>query len=208
MGKERDATVSIDGISAPCRLLLEPGLLICRGGHKHSFKIPLLAQLSSAGGVLSFRNGSSRVELHLAADADKWLDAIQNPRSRLQKLGILPGMKVAILAAPADEPLGDIIDALDTPPVRRLASGLDLLFFFASEPGKLDRLSTIEPKLAPAGAVWTLWPKGRNDFTHDHVVAAANLAGLVQTKSLGFSPTFTALRLARPATKKKSRSAP
>lgn len=199
MGKESTTVVRVDGNAAKCRVLLEPATLICRDGHKRTFEHAKMKRLAAKNGVLSFEYESVRVELDLGKAAATWLEAIKNPRTRVQKLGITPGAKVVVLSKPADEDIQDLEAALGAAPARRLASNTDLVFCFAEEPDELSRLADIEPKLADKGAVWVLWPKGRKDFAHEDVVVAAKHAGLVQTKSIGFSERFSGLRLVRPA---------
>ncbi|MGE3107309.1 MAG: DUF3052 family protein [Phycisphaerales bacterium] len=201
MGRKAQSTMRIDGLAARCRVLLEPGELICRGGHQRTFSHALMKRLAAARGVLSFHYERSRIEIELGDAAPAWLDTIKNPRTRTQKLGVAPGMKCAALGPTGSEDLSDITAVLATQPSRRLGQGMDLVFLFAGHHDNLSRLSAIHAHLAPKGAVWVLWPKGRKDFAHEHVVAAAKAAGLVQTKSIGFSPALSGLRLVRPATK-------
>ncbi len=198
MGKEIETTVrGPDGL-AESHVFLEPGEIICRGGLKRRFKLAELRDIGVRGDWLSFLSDGEKYAINLGDRAAAWLDAIRNPRSRVQKLGAAAGMKVCLLG-PAEIGVSDeLAAATGDQPSTRLCANSNLVLFFADEPEELSRLKTIESKLAPAGAVWVLWPKGRRDFAHEHVVTAARAAGLVQTRSMGFSDARTGLRLVRP----------
>ncbi|MFZ4574760.1 MAG: DUF3052 family protein [Phycisphaerales bacterium] len=199
MGKELVTTVEIDGEQWECKVLLESSGIICRAPVRRTFALSELATLKAVGGRLEFMAGRERVAILLGADAAKWFAAIKSPRTRVQKLGVRAGMKVVALGGAEEDALGEIAEATGTAVGKRLVAGCDLVLLFAEEPDQLERLTKVRDLLSPKGAVWVLWPKARKDFAHEHVVAAASGAGLVQTKSMGFSERLTGLRLTRPA---------
>ena len=207
MGKELVVNVRIGQEAAECRVLLEAKELLCRGELKRRFLHASMADLAVRDGWLEFHYEGTPIALHLRDQADAWLEAIRNPRTRLQKLGVARGMRVCVLGDAETDALEELTRELGAAPSRRLRKPTDLVLCFASERADLERLAKIAPLLAEGGAVWALWPKGRNDFAHEHVVAAARAAGLTQTRSLGFSETYTGLRLVRPAAKKAARRA-
>ncbi|MBK8101606.1 MAG: DUF3052 family protein [Planctomycetes bacterium] len=197
MGLEKDTTVFVDGRSHVCNVHLEPAAIVCRGDLKRQFALTALRDLAVAGARLSFAIGKERVEIELGKAAATWLDRIRNPRSRVQKLGVAAGMKVCVLGKADAEAIAEVAAVLNESPKMRLAVGTDIVLLFCAEPEDLTRLGAVEPKLADKGAVWVLWPKGRKDFAHEHVVAAGKSAGLSITKSMGFSEVLTGLRLVR-----------
>lgn len=205
MGKELVTTVAIDGKAHTCKVLLESVGIICRAPVSRTFTLGDLRSLAVAKGRLTFTADGEKVGIALGSAAEAWLDAIRNPRSRVDKLGVKQGMKVVVLG---DAELGaaEEVEAATGEPVgKRLKAGTDLVLLFADEAADLSRLAGVPKALGPKGAVWVLWPKGRRDFAHEHVVAAGKDAGLVQTKSMGFSERLTGLRLTRPASKPAAR---
>ncbi len=197
MGLEKTTSVSIDGQAHACHVHLEPREIVCSRGVKRRFAHAEMTRLAVRGSTLEFACGSERIAIELGTSAKTWLDRIQNPRSRVQKLGVAVGMTVCVLGRSDADAIAEVADALGSAPKTRLSAAVDLVLCFAHEPAELDRLAAIAPKLAERGAVWVLWPKGRKDFSHDHVVAAGKAVGLSITKSMGFSEQLTGLRLVR-----------
>src|SRR6185295_3769690 len=70
----------------------------------------------------------------------------------------------------------------------------DFVFAGIESTGALDRIAQALPCLAPAGALWTIWPKGQKHITEAQVMAAGKAAGLVDTKIASFSATHTAMK--------------
>lgn len=121
-------------------------------------------------------------------------------RTRIQKLGVKPGQRVWVLgvsekafrreldasgaSVEEDEPAGD--------------APLDLVFFGASRREDLALLDELRTRIAPAGAVWAVYPKGRKEIAQMDVIAAAKAAGLVDCKVCAFSETHTGLKLVIP----------
>jgi len=116
------------------------------------------------------------------------------------KLGIKPGMRLAILGAPPgyDAVLGPL-------PPEILVSGAlrgksDLIQFFTREARELDRrLPALARALDPDGALWVSWPKGASkvptDLNEDKVRALALRHGLVDVKVCAVDEVWSGLKL-------------
>jgi hypothetical protein len=78
------------------------------------------------------------------------------------------------------------------------------VFLGATGPAALKRLPTLEKTIARNGGIWVVWPKGRREFTEDHVRAAALAAGLTDVKVVAFSATHSALKLVIPLARRAS----
>jgi hypothetical protein len=66
----------------------------------------------------------------------------------------------------------------------------------------LARLRSLVDWIHPAGALWTVWAKGRKELNENHVRDAALQAGLVDVKVARFSATHSALKLVIPKAKR------
>lgn len=171
------------------RLQYEAPRLLFRGAARRVFQGDDLRGVRAEAGDLVLADGS-RFALGEKAAAS-WVDAILNPRSRLDKLGVKPGMRVAVVNV-ADE-----LAARDAAPVTDLAD-LDLLFYAADSLADLDRIPALIPALADKGALWIVSRKGKAAALKDvEVMAAARAHGLVDSKVVGVSDTLTALRFTR-----------
>ena len=81
----------------------------------------------------------------------------------------------------------------------RLRRNLDLIFFAADSQTELGKLSRLKAFLKADGAIWVVSLKGKAARLKDvDVIAAAQAAGLVDNKVVGFSDTHTSLRLVIP----------
>lgn len=197
MGKEAEVAARFleDGAWAEDagRLHYEPPKLIFRGRARRVFTGADLAEARAEGGDLVLP-GAACFTLGEKAAAG-WARAIREPRSRLDKLGVKAGQKVAV--AGLDDPdfaaeLAGRVAPTDSD------SGLDLLFYGADSAEDLARLGAMADRLAERGALWVVSLKGRLLKVRDvEVMAAAKAVGLVDSKVCAFSDTRTALRFTR-----------
>jgi hypothetical protein len=119
----------------------------------------------------------------------------------IDKLGVKPGMRVAIVG-PVDpdgsfrELLAERTDDITAgPPL----ADTDLVFFAADSQADLAGLRDIRYRIRPNGAVWIVSRKGRAaSLRYDDVLAAAKSNDLVDNKVVSFSDTHTALRFVIP----------
>lgn len=197
MGLERTTVVFVGARAHECTVHLDATELTCRGEWKRKFALSGLQDLAVRRGRLEFTSAGEAIGIELGAAAAAWLDRVRNPRSRVQKLGVVPDSTVCVLGKAEADAVAEIAVVLGAAPKTRLVADADLVLCFCREPDDLARLAAIAPKLGAKGAVWLLWPKGRKDFAHEHVVAAARQAGLSSTKSMGFSEALTGLRFVR-----------
>jgi hypothetical protein len=110
-----------------------------------------------------------------------------------QKLGVKPGQRVALLAAPTGFALAGIT------PFRRLAPALDLIVWFVRTEAELRRrLPRVEAALGPAGSLWIAWPKRSSGVPTDvgeNLLRELILAdGLVDNKVCAIDETWSGLR--------------
>ncbi len=176
------------------RLQYEPPKLIFRGRERRVFQGEALAGVRAEGPDLTLADGS-RFALG-ERQAASWADAILNPKTRMAKIGVKPGMRAAVIGV-ADETLTAELAAAGAVPVTELAD-LDLLFYAADSAAELERIGELVPALAERGALWVCSRKGKAATVKDvEVMAAAKSFGLVDNKVVGFSDTLTALRFVR-----------
>lgn len=195
MGKEaRVCAVLADGADQG-RLQYDAPKLIFRGSVRRVFEGEALLGVRAEGPDLVLADGS-RFALG-EKPAVTWAQAIINPKSHLEKIGVKPGMRVSVLGV-ADATLGDELTAAGASLVS-VVSALDLLFYAADSAEDLARVSGLVPALAEEGALWIVSRKGKAATVKDvEVMAAARSAGLVDNKVVGLSETLTALRFVRP----------
>jgi hypothetical protein len=200
MGSEAVSRVSYKGQASEGKALLETSEIIFRGGD-FRLMIPFnqIESLDATDGELHVGYDGGVAVFELGRDAEKWAEKIRSPRGLLDKLGVKPGMKVAVLGVEDDDFLLQL-----TGRVGELAQGegvndADFVFYEADAVEDLARLRALRGAIKPAGGVWVVSPKGKTAQIKDvDVMAAAREAGLVDTKVVGFSATHTALKLVIP----------
>ena len=125
----------------------------------------------------------------------------------LDKLGVRPGMRVAIVGALHDDDevdeaaefrsslldrTSDVTDGMPEPDT-------DIVFLAADSTPDLAALAAIRPRIRPNGAVWVVSRKGRAATLRDvEVMAAGRANDLIDNKVVAFSPSRTSLRLVIP----------
>jgi hypothetical protein len=117
----------------------------------------------------------------------------------LDKLGIRPGMRVALL---------DIDDETIRPLIADRTSDVtegwpepdtDIVLLGAVSLEQLGALAGLATRIRPNGAIWVVSGKGKIATLRDvEVIGAAIASGLVDNKVASFSATHTALRLVIP----------
>ena len=194
MGKDAQVRARFaDGPDAG-RLQYEPPKLLFRGAQRRVFEGEALRGVRAEGGDLVLADGS-RFALG-DVQAGRWADAINHPKGRLDKLGVKPGMRVAVLGV-ADDEIASELAGRGAALVKELEA-LDLLFYAADSAAQLSRIGELVPALADKGALWVVSRKGKAAAVKDvEVMAAAKSFGLVDNKVVGFSQTLTALRFTR-----------
>ncbi|MDQ0466710.1 hypothetical protein QO010_004506 [Caulobacter ginsengisoli] len=195
MGKEAQVQARLQGGAEEGRLQWESPRLIFRGATRVAFQGDALKGLKAEGGDLVLTSGE-RFTLG-EPQAARWAEAILNPPGRLDKLGVKPGQKVAILNL-GDPDFETELSGRAPPVGPAHRDDLDILFYGADSQAELDAIPELIPKLAERGAVWIVSLKGKAAKLKDiEVMAAAKAHGLVDNKVCALSETRTALRFTR-----------
>jgi Protein of unknown function (DUF3052) len=121
---------------------------------------------------------------------------VVSTRPLLDKLGVKPGSKVAIVDV--DDPAFENLLRERTSSIEhgRPRTPSDLVFMGATELRDLKRLSDVKKWIEPNGAIWVVRPKGgRSEIRDTDVIEAGLAAGLVDNKIASFSDTHGAMRL-------------
>ncbi len=194
MGKDAQVRARFADGPDEGRLQYEAPKLLFRGRERRVFQGDALNGVRAEGADLVLADGS-RFTLGEKQSA-AWAAAINNPKGRLDKIGVKPGMRTAILGV-ADAELAGELAGHDAAQVSDLRD-LDLLFYAADSAAELAKVGDLVPALAEKGALWIVSRKGKAATVKDiEVMAAAKAAGLVDNKVVGFSDTLTALRFVR-----------
>lgn len=204
MGQQAQCRLRIDGRTSEGRALLETDDLLFRGGVR--LKIPFVAirRVDSDAGRLTVAFEGGTAVFELGQNADRSAEKLRKPKSLLDKLGVKPGMKVAIVGDIAQTFVDELRGRTSFVRHGRPSLTTDLIFFAATTNRVLVRLHALREALADSGAVWVVRPKGRSEITEAAVMAAGKAAGLVDVKVVKFSETHTAEKFVIPVARRKS----
>ena len=204
MGSESQCTVHFDGKRSEGKALLETDHLIFRGTIRLNIPRKAITKAEADAGTLrvTFPGGTAAFEL--GSSAAKWAEKIRNPPSLLDKLGVKPDMRVAVLGVDDDAFLEQLAERTSDIARRTPKKDTDVIVFGANSVTDLSRLEKLRGYLTPAGAIWVVHTKGKGAAFKDvDVFAAAKQAGLVDVKVAAFSPTHTAEKLVVPVKLRK-----
>jgi hypothetical protein len=205
MGYDSTCTLTIDGRAFRGTAVLEQKELVFRGDLRLVVPLTAISDAHADGDRLVVVFGGRVLILELGAQAEKWARRITSPPSRVDKLGVKAGMRIALVGMD-DEALVDDIGAkgavLET---RARSKGLNMIFFAAHAPGDLARLAAIAGRLEPAGAIWLIRAKGRGaPITERESMAAGKQAGLVDVKVVSYSDTHSAEKYVIPVARRRA----
>lgn len=195
MGLEAECRAWWKGRPSIGKALLEPAELIFRGEFRVTVPLAQVKSCEARGGQLQVAWPEGEVVLELGKAAETWMLKIRYPRGRMEKLGVKPGLRIAVTGIEDPEFLEELSAAAGDGAVRgKPSKECDLIFAGADSPETLASAARIGAVLKPAGALWIVFPKGRKDFKDSDVRAALRAAGLVDIKVVGFSKTHSALK--------------
>lgn len=162
-------------------------------------KLPLssITAVSTKGGVLSLTSGEGTLTLSIGSSAGKWATKITSPPSRVQKLGVKPGMRISVLGVSDAAFEAELKDA-GADVSSRLRKDSHQVYIAIECAKDLRRFEIVLPSVMQDGAVWAIRRRGLKDATEAATMAAGHAAGLVDVKVARFSDTHTAEKFVRP----------
>lgn len=119
-----------------------------------------------------------------------------------RKLGVKPGSRVLLVAAPPEFTLGPEVPPDAVVHQRPGAAAYDVVVAFCPDLARLERRFTpLSARLATAGALWIAWPKRASGVATDldeNVVRDVGLeAGLVDVKVAAIDAIWSGLKFVR-----------
>jgi Protein of unknown function (DUF3052) len=123
----------------------------------------------------------------------------------LDKLGIRPGMRVAIVGDLDEDPEAPVIRALLADRTSDVTHGepqpnTDVVLLMADSTDDLAALADLRPRIRSNGAIWVVSRKGKAATLRDvEVMAAGREHDLIDNKVVAFSAARTSIRLVIPA---------
>lgn len=119
-------------------------------------------------------------------------------RSVAQKMGVKPGSRACLVAAPPSTE-----SAMKLPPLTIPCEGeFDYLHLFTTTQAEMEDLfPRLKERLAAAGMLWVSWPKARKlgtDLSLPAVIRIGYSHGMVESTCLSVDETWSALKFTHP----------
>jgi hypothetical protein len=197
MGLETKCVAWLDGQVSEGKCQLETEHLSFRGEFKVTIPFGSIRHLNAAEGKLSVAFNAGTLILDLGQAATKWAEKIKKPKSLLEKLGIKIGMKVSVQGIRDKEFLKQLKEK-NIRASKKLFKENDIILLQADSTKDLRSVQTTAKHLAQNGALWIIYPKGKDEIKQNDIFKAGKSAGLVDVKVVSFSSTHTALKFVIP----------
>lgn len=162
---------------------------------KWSVSLSSAISATAADGILTVKNGRDKIVFEVGETADRWIEKILNPPSRMKKLGVKAGMRYWIEGG-FDRDFIRELEELEAISVRS-ADQCDIAFWYVDSKNKLNKLETIQSKLKQKVNLWIMWPKGVTSITQTDVMTAANECGMGPSKTAAFDTAVSSMRFAK-----------
>ncbi len=202
MGSELLCSVRTGGKSASGKVLLETTELVFRGEVRLKIPLASLTSVSARNGELHLKWSDGSAVFDLGSHAEKWAHKILHPKTTIQKLGIKPGLVISVIGVADDGFRQQLTATAGTVLSDKPQTHSDLIFLGAEKLPALAKVAKLVSSLAASGALWVIYPKGKQEIKEQHVLDAGRQAGLLDVKVVSFSASHTALKFVRPKTQR------
>jgi hypothetical protein len=207
MGTEAKCWVRYGKQESEGKALLETSEIIFRGDFRLKIPFATIQSVKVVGDDLQVQTAEEVAAFYLgAATATQWREKILHPKTRVEKLGIKPGMRVSLIGFEnQDEEFVKELQsakAVMTSAENELTKDCDCIFVRIDTKKQLAQVAKIAKEMLGAVALWIIYPKGQQHITEGDVLSAGRKARLTDIKVVGFSATHTALKFVIPVNKR------
>lgn len=205
MGQEVKTQLRWDGRIVEGTALLETDSLIFRGGATVTLPFAEMWNVEANAGWLEIKSPRGLMLLELGAKAEVWKEKIKNPKGLVEKLGVDAEKKVVVVGK-LDAGLRQELEASGAK-VAKSARGkdFDLAFVAASAKKDLENIPKARELIKDTGAIWIVYPKGKEDLTERDVLTGGRTRELTDNKQVKVDDVLTAVRFVVPVSARKKK---
>jgi hypothetical protein len=197
VGNEIKCAMRIGKKRAEGKVLLETSEIIFRGDTPLKIPFAKMKSVQALNGDLLVRVGDELLAFEVGEKAaPKWRDKILHPKSRVEKLGVMAGGRVALIGDFPKDFLQELAKLKCL--VKSSVDDTEWIFILVESDRDLPRIAKLAKKMEGSVGLWVVYPKGRKDITEVGVISAGRKAGLKDVKVVSFSATHTALKFVIP----------
>ena len=199
MGNEIKCAMRIGKKRAEGKVLLETSEIIFRGDTPLRIPFAKMKSVQALDGDLLVRVGDELLAFEVGEKAaPKWRDKILHPKSRVEKLGVKAGSRVALIGDFPRDFLQELAKLKCLVKTSAAVDDAEWIFVLVESEKDLPQVAKLAKKMEGSVGLWVVYPKGRKDITEVGVISAGRNAGLKDVKVVSFSATHTALKFVIP----------
>jgi hypothetical protein len=199
MGNEVNCVARIAGKRQAGKALLETNELVFRGAQcRVKIRFAEMRSVTAAAGELCIESPAGTTVLEVGELAQKWRQKILHPKTRIEKLGVQAGTRVALVGDAEPVFLRELRESRAEISTGGAGRDSELTFLFVENQSGLGKVSKIAPRIKGAAGLWIIYPKGKKEISEGEVIRAGRTAGFKDIKVVGFSPSHTALKFVIP----------
>jgi hypothetical protein len=198
MGTIVEGSVTVGGQKVNCKADFASDHVTFSGGRRGEVPYSRIEVLGTAKGLLKLRVDGALMEFPLGAKVDRIAAKVRKPPTLMDKLGVKPGLDVAVVHVTAKAFTVELAKAAPDARTGEPPRPVDLLFLGIRGRDELDRIAAMVDNVKPDGGLWVVYPKGRRDLRETDVLEAGRAAGLKDVRVARIDQQLTALRFVRP----------
>jgi hypothetical protein len=206
MGQEVKTQLRWDGRIVEGTALLETDHLVFRGGASVNLPFGEMWSVEVDAGWLEIKSARGLMLLELGPKAEVWREKIKNPKGLVEKLGVDADKKILVLGK-LD---GGLVKELEGTgaKVAKSARGkdFDIVFVVAGKKPDLEQITKARVLMKADGAIWIVYPKGREDLTERDVLTGGRTRELTDNKQVKVDEALTAVRFVIPVALRKKKT--
>jgi hypothetical protein len=206
MGQEVKTQLRWDGRIVDGTALLETDHLIFRGGASVNLPFGEMWSVEADAGWLEIKSARGLMLIELGAKAEVWKEKIKNPKGLVEKLGVVSDKKVLVLGK-LDAGLVKDLEGTGAK-VAKSARGkdFDIVFVVANKKPDLEQITKARVLMKADGAIWIVYPKGKEELTERDVLTGGRTRELTDNKQVKVDDVLTAVRFVIPTHLRKNKS--
>lgn len=198
MGQEYAGTVTVGGQKVNVRGDFGSDRVRLSGGKRGDVPYKGVEVVSTAKGILKVRIDGTLLEFDVGSTVDRLANKIRSPATRLDKMGLKPGLAVAVVGPQDKAFLDELRKAGIAFRDGRPAAAQDAVVYAVKSIDDLAAIADLAGAVKPDGGLWLVYRKGKKDPAELDVIAAGRAAGLKDIKIARFSETHTAMKFVLP----------
>ena len=173
MGNELKCRVRFGKQESEGKALLETSEILFRGDFRVKISFSNVKSAKAVDGELRLQTSDGLAVFEVGTGtAEKWLEKILHPKSRIEKLGVKPGAKVSLLGEFDAEFLREVGGLTKSMSSGKVSPDSECIFFAAKSKDDFVALSKIAKNMQGATALWIVYPKGQKHITENDVLAS------------------------------------